>query len=81
MIEVGKKFFISIKDDSDIANSLRNAQEDVNWNHLHGEVMYVHLHGFLFKLVQFPKIATMNITWDALQWIYPAEKVNVINTF
>ena len=75
MIEVGKKYFIAIDEDSELAGDLQrsSASKDINCGRLLGKIEYLHAYGFLFKLERYPKVATLNIKWDILKFIYNEE--------
>ena len=74
MIEVGKKYVIAIVEDSRLDKDLELTDDTVDIRRMIGEIKYIHLYGFIFKLDGFPKIAPLNVLWDTLRWIYPEEK-------
>lgn len=76
MIEKGKEYYISVKEDGSLAKMLVHTP-DVNLNRLVGTIEHVHAFGFLFKLDKenFPKMATLNVHWEELRFIYTEEDV------
>lgn len=77
MIEVGKKYIISIEQKSRLASDLWTTfGERSDAHRIHGEVTHLHSFGFIFKLdvEKFPKAAEVNVLWNILKWIIPDEE-------